>query len=88
MERPFNLVTYFGEMCESTKWCAIESAAGTSCPEGTYSDARGLQAEAECHDCPEGKFCETVGMNFAALVDCPTTFYCPLGTDDIPTTGI
>ena len=100
MERPRTIAADYGEMCLPTQFCTIGVAAGTNCPEGTYSDARGLAADTECHDCPEGYICTQTGTastsgiadvpvaNTATIQACPATFFCPLGTDDIAGTGV
>lgn len=50
--RPTSLTDYFGDRCESGKWCAAGVSTGTLCPKGKFSSARGLTLEGECTTCP------------------------------------
>ncbi|GCC23266.1 hypothetical protein chiPu_0001660 [Chiloscyllium punctatum] len=55
-----------------------------ACPNGTYSDRKGLVDESQCVPCPAGKYCYSEGTKPVAISqptgDCPGGHYCPLGT--------
>lgn len=79
--RPTDVTLYKGARCTAGNFCPISSAAVTPCPVGYYSDAIGLQATTECHKCKNGKYCSTVALSKAGMIDCPAGMYCTVGTN-------
>jgi hypothetical protein len=69
-------------MCLPQQFCVQGSSAGADCPVGTYSDARGLQASAQCSPCKNGFYCETPGLDKATMLTqlCYAGKYCLTGT--------
>lgn len=80
--RPTELSSHKGAMCLPQQFCVQGSSAGADCPVGTYSDARGLQASAQCSPCKNGFYCETPGLDKATMLTqlCYAGKYCLTGT--------
>ena len=69
-----------GDICPMGHYCPEGTGASQpECPAGKYSLTRGLRAEAECHNCPEGFFCGAGTANYLKN-PCPPGHYCPAGT--------
>lgn len=45
-----------GGICPIGKYCEAETTTPSDCPVGTYSASTGLEAEADCYECPAGYF--------------------------------
>jgi hypothetical protein len=75
------MTSYEGFYCNAGYVCpgGSSSATATPCPEGTFSDTRGLHDVTHCDLCPKGFYCPE-GSTSAEVTDCPENYYCPPGT--------
>lgn len=60
--------------CDPGYHCPVGSANQIECNSGSF---QAKSAQATCDDCPEGKYCPTLGAVITPL-DCPVGQYCPL----------
>jgi hypothetical protein len=78
--------TLLGRLCQPGHYCEQGFGAlnddGTDCAAGSYSDAYGLTAGSQCHQCSEGKICASTAMLYADMVDCTAGYYCLAETDN------
>ncbi|MES1909505.1 MAG: hypothetical protein MHM6MM_002234 [Cercozoa sp. M6MM] len=80
-----------GDICSAGGYCPSGSAAPLACPAGTYSNATGLTAQAQCASCPPRYYCagsalpEPTGLCYAGYycdggASTPTQHVAPAGT--------
>jgi hypothetical protein len=89
------------EECPAHHFCPGGSGAAMTidqCPDGYYSDEKGLSSTDECILCPAGYYCSILGAlvspdpvtgdtvyyveNDITTTACPAGFYCPAGLYD------
>lgn len=68
------------ELCPMGSYCPIGSVYPTSCLNGTFSNATGLQSQVQCTDCTEGYYCNGVGLVTPSGL-CKRGYYCPTGSE-------
>lgn len=52
----------FGSVCEEGTYCPEGSTFALSCPLGTYLPSKQAQKVEDCLQCPEGHFCNEIGL--------------------------
>lgn len=58
-------------------------ASPIPCPEGTFSDLKGLKFVHQCQDCPPDFFCDKPGMKKVTEAQrCPAGYICPRGSSN------
>ena len=72
--------------CKRGHYCPPQTGAANACPNGTYFDGLGADAESDCKPCLPGQYCEGTG-NEVPDGDCTAGYYCPGGDNSTtPTT--
>ncbi|GAB9469615.1 hypothetical protein Gpo141_00006888 [Globisporangium polare] len=71
--------TITGDICPAGFYCRGATITPVKCAAGTYTVNPG---QSICSTCPERYFCD--GVSTDRLLDCPTGYYCPLGTGAFP----
>ncbi|OAF70026.1 hypothetical protein A3Q56_02216, partial [Intoshia linei] len=75
-------------LCPKGSYCEIKSSVDTKCPSGTYNRLTGSVTLSECLKCPNGKYCQSVGLKNVEG-DCSTGYYCKSGAKSSqPTDGV
>lgn len=65
-------------ICPAGNWCASGSEQPTKCALGTYNSREGAQTASSCENCPNGKYCGTLGLSTPGS-DCTAGYYCGRG---------
>ena len=68
------------EVCPPGSFCPLGSPDPVPCPNGTFSNTSGLQAESDCTACLAGSFCIGTGLT-APSGKCMMGYYCPVRTN-------
>lgn len=67
-------------ICPAGAYCESGVEAATDCLAGTYNPRDGALEQADCEDCPYGKYCGTAGLSTSGS-DCDAGYYCTRGAD-------
>ena len=89
---PTGLTAGHAGTCPPGHFCEAGTGEPVACPAGTYNNASGATARADCRDCPPGDYCDRAGGD-APAGPCEAGFYCAGGAnasrpaDHTPTGG-
>ena len=75
-----------GGPCPVGHYCPEQTSVPIDCPIGTYRDTEYAQAEADCHDCYLGHYCDSLGQA-NATGPCAPGYYCLIKSDTPTPTG-
>lgn len=71
--------------CPKGHYCPVDGTFYNhymfKCPLGTYNKYEQKAFMYECQDCPEGYYCDELGIFNVTDRECPRGHYCPEGTD-------
>ncbi|XP_021231889.1 SCO-spondin-like isoform X4 [Numida meleagris] len=78
------------DICPAGHFCPNGTGNPMPCPPGSFSAARGLQAEEQCQPCPAGRYCSRAGLfDLAQTSLCNAGYVCLEGSSaPCPSDGV